>query len=144
MKRSEINSIIKEMEVLIKENGFKLPPFADWTPEEWKTKGCEYDEIRDNMLGWDITDFGLGDFDKVGFGLITLRNGNRNNAKYKKVYAEKLLFLGLVTSSFKSSTRYPSTPYIIFGGFFTWLASVNPCIFPWSVMAIASIPQFLA
>ena len=45
------------------------------------------------MLGWDITDFGLGDFDKVGFGLITLRNGNRNNAKYKKVYAEKLLFL---------------------------------------------------
>ena len=45
------------------------------------------------MLGWDITDFGLGDFDKIGFGLITIRNGNRNNEKYKKVYAEKLLFL---------------------------------------------------
>ena len=45
------------------------------------------------MLGWDITDFGLGDFDKIGFGLITIRNGNRNNDKYKKVYAEKLLFL---------------------------------------------------
>lgn len=26
MKRSEINNIIKEMEILIKENGFKLPP----------------------------------------------------------------------------------------------------------------------
>ena len=25
-------------------------------------KGKEYDEIRDNMLGWDITDFGSGDF----------------------------------------------------------------------------------
>jgi hypothetical protein len=45
------------------------------------------------MLGWDITDYGLGNFDKVGFGLITLRNGNQHNPKYKKVYAEKLLFL---------------------------------------------------
>lgn len=93
MKRSEINSIIKEMEALIKENGFKLPPFADWTPEEWNTKGHEYDEIRENMLGWDITDFGLGDFNKVGFGLFTIRNGNQHDPKYKKVYAEKILFL---------------------------------------------------
>ena len=93
MKRSQINSIIREMEELIRENGFNLPPFCNWTPKDWENKGHEYDEIRDNMLGWDITDFGLGDFDKIGFGLITLRNGNRNNEKYKKVYAEKLLFL---------------------------------------------------
>ena len=93
MKRSQINSIIREMEELIKDNGFNLPPFCNWTPKDWENKGHEYDEIRDNMLGWDITDFGLGDFDKIGFGLITLRNGNRNNEKYKKVYAEKLLFL---------------------------------------------------
>lgn len=93
MKRSQINSIIREMEELIRENGFNLPPFCNWTPKDWENKGHEYDEIRDNMLGWDITDFGLGDFDKIGFGLITLRNGNRNNDKYKKVYAEKLLFL---------------------------------------------------
>lgn len=93
MKRSQINSIIREMEELIKENGFNLPPFCNWTPKDWENKEHEYDEIRDNMLGWDITDFGLGDFDKIGFGLITLRNGNRNNEKYKKVYAEKLLFL---------------------------------------------------
>ena len=91
MKRSQINAIIKEMEALVKENGFSLPPFCNWTPEEWKSKGHEYDEIRDNMLGWDITDFGLGDFDKIGFGLITLRNGNQHDPKYKKVYAEKLL-----------------------------------------------------
>ena len=93
MKRSKINSIIREMEELIKDNGFNLPPFCNWTPKDWENKGHEYDEIRDNMLGWDITDFGLGDFDKIGFGIITLRNGNRNNEKYKKVYAEKLLFL---------------------------------------------------
>lgn len=93
MKRSEINRYIKEMEQLVKDNGFHLPPFCNFTPEEWATKGHEYDEIRDNMLGWDITDYGLGDFEKVGFALITLRNGNQHNPKYKKVYAEKLLML---------------------------------------------------
>lgn len=93
MKRSEINNAIKYMENLAKENGFNLPPFCNWTPEEWEDKGHEYDEIRDNMLGWDITDYGMGDWEKLGFALITLRNGNQNNPKYKKVYAEKLLML---------------------------------------------------
>ncbi len=93
MKRSEINSIIRYMEQLVKDNGFHLPPFCNWTPEEWESRGHEYDEIRDNMLGWDVTDYGLGDWEKVGFGLITLRNGNQNDPKYKKVYAEKLLML---------------------------------------------------
>jgi len=93
MKRSEINKVIKHMEKLISDNGFHLPPFCSWTPGEWQNKGAEYDEIRDNMLGWDITDFGQGDYDKLGFALITLRNGNQHNSKYKKVYAEKLLML---------------------------------------------------
>lgn len=93
MKRSEINRAIRDMEQLVRDNGFALPPFCGWTPEEWQEKGAEYDEIRDNMLGWDITDYGLGDFEKVGFALITLRNGNQHNPKYKKVYAEKLLML---------------------------------------------------
>ena len=30
---------------------FKLPPFVYWTPEDWKSKGHDYDEVRDNMLG---------------------------------------------------------------------------------------------
>ncbi|MCI8780833.1 MAG: D-lyxose/D-mannose family sugar isomerase [Lachnospiraceae bacterium] len=93
MKRSEINRAIRMMEKLAGENGFCLPPFCNWSPEDWKNKGHEYDEIRDNMLGWDITDYGCGDWEKVGFALITLRNGNQNNPKYKKVYAEKLLML---------------------------------------------------
>ena len=94
MKRSQINQVIKEFEAMLKEYRFALPPFLSFTPEEWKTKGHEYDEIRDNMLGWDITDYGLGDFSKVGFSLITLRNGNLNaKDKYPKPYAEKLLFI---------------------------------------------------
>ena len=34
MKRSEINRCIREMEELIRKNGFHLPPFCHWTPEE--------------------------------------------------------------------------------------------------------------
>ena len=94
MKRSEINASIKELEAMCKKHGFNLPPFCNYTPEEWKTKGHDYDEIRDCMLGWDITDYGSGEFDKFGFSLITIRNGNRLQAdKYPKVYAEKILYL---------------------------------------------------
>ena len=62
--------------------------------EEWKNKGHDYDEIRDNMLGWDITDFGSGDYYKVGLLMFTIRNGNFNDKeKYIKPYAEKLLIV---------------------------------------------------
>ena len=47
MKRSEINKCIKEFEARLKEHRFELPPFLSFTPEEWETKGHEYDEIRD-------------------------------------------------------------------------------------------------
>lgn len=93
MKRSEINAALKKMEAMINKYQFKLPPFCSFTPEDWQNKGHEYDEIRDNMLGWDITDYGLGDFEHVGFSLITLRNGNIKLGKYTKTYAEKLLYL---------------------------------------------------
>ena len=94
MKRSEINKALKEMEEFIARYRFALPPFCHFTPEEWQNKGHDYDEVRENMLGWDITDYGLGDFDKTGFSLITIRNGNlAMKEKYAKTYAEKLLYL---------------------------------------------------
>lgn len=93
MKRSELNAIMKDAVDFINRMNFKMPPFAFWSPEEWATKGHEYDEIRDNMLGWDITDFGSGDFSKIGLLMFTLRNGNFNDNKYIKPYAEKLLIV---------------------------------------------------
>jgi len=93
MKRSKINRVIRDMESLIREYRFALPPFAAWTPEDWTKAGGEYDEIRDNKLGWDITDYGLGRFDEVGFALLTLRNGNPGMPQYTKTYAEKLMML---------------------------------------------------
>lgn len=94
MDRSKINAIIREAESFIAGNGFALPPFGSWTPEDWTSKGPECDEIRDNMLGWDITDYGLGSFEKTGLVLVTIRNGNQNSHKYQKPYAEKILISG--------------------------------------------------
>ena len=71
----------------------QLPPFAYWTPGDWEAKGKEYSEIRDNMLGWDITDFGGGDFSKQGLFLFTLRNGSMHMGEYAKTYAEKILIV---------------------------------------------------
>ncbi len=94
MKRSKINAVIRDMETLARMQGFALPPFAGWTPDVWQRAGHAFDEIRDNQLGWDITDYGLGKFEEVGFALFTLRNGNvRQPQKYPKPYAEKLLML---------------------------------------------------
>lgn len=94
MKRSEINTIIKKFEKMLKEYKFEIPEFCKFTPEEWAEKGHEYDEIRDNMLGWDVTDFGSGDFSKMGLALITLRNGNFHmQDQYPKVYAEKIIMV---------------------------------------------------
>ncbi|MBR6353785.1 MAG: D-lyxose/D-mannose family sugar isomerase [Oscillospiraceae bacterium] len=94
MKRSEINAALREMEQMLWDYRFSLPDFCGFTPEDWAEKGHEYDEVRDNMLGWDITDYGLGKFDEVGFSLITLRNGNlARKDRYPKTYAEKLLYI---------------------------------------------------
>jgi D-lyxose ketol-isomerase len=91
MKRSEINMIIKDAITFLGDMMFKLPPFADWTPEQWAAAGPECDEIRGNQLGWDITNFGGGDFLKLGLTIFTLRNGNFADPDDKKLYAEKIL-----------------------------------------------------
>lgn len=92
MKRSEINRLIDQSIVFIESHGFKLPPFAYWTPEKWQEMKTRSQEIKDNMLGWDITDFGCNDFEHRGLIVFTIRNGNQHDKKtYPKPYAEKLL-----------------------------------------------------
>lgn len=94
MKRSEINAIIRDGIRFMDQCGFKLPPFAYFTPAEWAEKNHEYDEIRRNCLGWDITDFGSGDYRKCGLFLFTIRNGNQKDPEdIKKVYAEKIMIV---------------------------------------------------
>jgi len=91
MKRSEINDIMKEAKEFMSEKQFKLPPWAYWTVEDWVINKEIVQEIINNMLGWDITDFGGGDFSKRGLFLFTLRNGNLK--RDKKPYAEKIMIV---------------------------------------------------
>ncbi|AQS89501.1 hypothetical protein A0U93_12375 [Neoasaia chiangmaiensis] len=91
MKRSQINASIELAMKTFREYGISLPGFAYWTVDDWKNKGHEADEIRDCMLGWDVTDFGQGDFTKIGRTLFTLRNGSLRRSGYDKSYAEKLI-----------------------------------------------------
>ena len=93
MKRSEINRYIEDAIHFFREHQFPLPPFAYWTEAEWRTKGSEFDEIRDTMLGWDVTDFGGGDFEKQGLLLFTVRNGSLQDTRYPKPYAEKIMIV---------------------------------------------------
>lgn len=94
MRRSEINALIDGALQILHSHKIKLPPFAYWTREVWAGKGAECDEIRACKLGWDITDFGLGDFDNVGLVVFTVRNGHPQLAPYtSKPYAEKILIV---------------------------------------------------
>ena len=65
MKRSEINQVLREMEEMIRSCRFPVPPFCSFTPKQWQDLDESYDEIRDNKLGWDINDYGQGDFSRV-------------------------------------------------------------------------------
>jgi D-lyxose ketol-isomerase len=93
MKRSEINRHIRETMDFCRRMKFLLPPFAYWSPADWAKKGPESREIVDCQLGWDITDFGRGDFPNFGLIMFTIRNGTFAELKKEngKIYAEKLL-----------------------------------------------------
>ena len=93
MKRSTINAIMAEAQEVILRHGFVLPPFARWTPEEFRRQVKSAGHIIGSRCGWDITDFGGGDFDRMGLFLFTLRNGLLSDLKSGggMCYAEKLL-----------------------------------------------------
>ena len=91
MKRSRINAIMAEADETMRRHGFVLPPFAYWSPEEFRTRAGP--AITDARLGWDITDYGEGRFDEMGLFLFTLRNGSLDDLRAGRgmCYAEKLL-----------------------------------------------------
>ncbi len=67
MKRSVVNEIIRDSDAFIRSFGYVMPPFAYWSPEKMKQHtASDAPMIRDHMLGWDITDYGLGRFRRNG------------------------------------------------------------------------------
>jgi D-lyxose ketol-isomerase len=92
MKRSEINTLMEHAKTFFDDHKFCLPPWAFWKPEDWAGRKIDCREIIENQMGWDITDFGSGDFAKKGLLLFTIRNGNP--ASDHKPYAEKIMIVG--------------------------------------------------
>ena len=91
MKRSDIDNYIEEAIVFWEKHQFYLPQWAKLSPKQWQKNGKEYDEIRYNSLGWDVTDFAKNDFENEGLTLFTIRNGNVK--RDKKTYCEKIMLV---------------------------------------------------
>ena len=93
MKRSRINDIMAAADDLIRHHGFVLPHFAYWTPDAFKANAARAGGVIRARCGWDITDYGQGDFDTLGLFLFTLRNGSLADLQRGggMCYAEKLL-----------------------------------------------------
>jgi D-lyxose ketol-isomerase len=91
MKRSEINQILREAKAFLRERSFLLPPWAYWSMQEWRENRDNAEEVISSMLGWDITDFGSGDFRRRGLFLFTIRNGKPGAGN--KPYAEKVMIV---------------------------------------------------
>lgn len=92
MKRSQINAWIEDAKTFFRDRQFLLPPWAYWSPEDWRGRGDDCREIVEAMLGWDLTDFGSGDFHRRGLLLFTLRNGVAGRSAGKP-YAEKIMIV---------------------------------------------------
>jgi D-lyxose ketol-isomerase len=93
LKRSYINSILKQGEALIRGSGYVLPPFAYLSPSEMLARREELSDLVEARLGWDVTDYGSGDFARTGLLLFTARNGNARDLARGRgmLYAEKIM-----------------------------------------------------
>ena len=93
MLRSNIDSAIDSARAFSATAGFALPEFAGWSRDEWLGQVERLRPTLTRGLGWDVTDFGRGDFARYGLCLCTIRNGrvadvDRNTAQ---TYAEKFM-----------------------------------------------------
>jgi D-lyxose ketol-isomerase len=93
MKRSRVNEIISQADEFIRSFGYILPPFAYWAPSEMKDRQDKIGNIVAAGLGWDVTDYGQGDFDALGLFLFTVRNGDAADLDKGRgmLYAEKIM-----------------------------------------------------
>lgn len=92
MKRSEIQDAICYAKRLIKKLGIHLPMYAEWSIDEWRKHASQISVIVQTMRGWDVTDFGSGNFSSIGATLFTLRNGIPGT-DIGCPYAEKLIVM---------------------------------------------------
>ena len=93
MKRSQINTAIERAQRALAGHGVRLPHYAYWSPDDWRRAGAEYARVTRNALGWAVTDFGQGDFDRIGITMFDVRNGNVERPEEGTPYGEKIFVL---------------------------------------------------
>lgn len=93
MKRSQINAALRAARATVAQHGFALPGWADWTADHHAANAEQSAFLVQRQIGWDVTDFGSGDFTARGLTLLCIRNGIQGDAS-ERPYAEKLLFVG--------------------------------------------------
>ncbi len=93
MKRSQINGALSWAKELLEQSNIHLPLYAYWTLDTWKENKSRLGTLMKVMLGWDITDFGMGDFTKVGAVLYTVRNGSLEDKDAGVPYCEKYILM---------------------------------------------------
>ena len=93
MKRSAINQSLREAEATLADYRWALPAWAGWTLDDHVSNAAHSAWLRERQLGWDVTDFGSGEFKNRGLALFCVRNGAQG--PNERPYAEKLLFVGV-------------------------------------------------
>ena len=93
MKRSAVNQAIAWAKDYLQKNNIHLPEYAYWPLETWKANVDKLDTVRKVMLGWDITDYGLDDFEHIGAVLYTVRNGSIEDKNVGVPFCEKYIVM---------------------------------------------------
>jgi D-lyxose ketol-isomerase len=93
MLRSEIDASIDSARAFAVAAVFPLPAFAGWSRDEWLGQVDRLGPTIRRGLGWDVTDFGRGDFARYGLCLCTIRNGSVADVddNTSQTYAEKFM-----------------------------------------------------
>jgi hypothetical protein len=93
VQRSEINRAIETAKAVFAAHKFLLPRFAFLSPEQLRARITPQSQIYRGRLGWDVTDFGSGNFARSGILLFTIRNGDRDllPTGRGRLYCEKVL-----------------------------------------------------
>jgi D-lyxose ketol-isomerase len=93
MLRSTIDGVIDAARAFAADRQCALPVFAGWSREHWQGNIGTLRPTIERGLGWDVTDFGRGDFARYGLCLCTLRNGSltERDSGRGQTYAEKFM-----------------------------------------------------
>ncbi|AEF53128.1 D-lyxose/D-mannose family sugar isomerase [Marinomonas posidonica] len=94
MKRSQINLALRQAEMMLNRYSWALPNWGKWSMLDHSKHPIQSRWLRERQLGWDVTDFGSGDFLKRGLTLFCIRNG-KPNVVGERPYAEKVMFVGI-------------------------------------------------